>query len=139
MKTEITTELKEHGTMGHKSSGQITKINVENIPCYSPIGIDSEERKTGQRLLISVYVDIDSSKITSSDTVNSTFSYVDIYKTVQETGKSPHSLIESLAEDIARAVLKHPLVSLAKIKVHKPHIPYPEFQGNVSVEIERRK
>ena len=121
-----------------KTTNKITTINVEKIPCYCSIGIDPEERKIGQQLLVDVSVDIDSSSATSTDNINNTFSYVDIYKTVQKIGTSkPHSLIEALGEDIANALLKHPLVIKAKIKVHKPHIPYKEFQGNVSVEIER--
>ena len=76
----------------------------------------------------------------SSDSVSNTLSYVDIYKTVQEAGKSkPHSLIETLAEEIAEVLLKQSVVQKVKIKVHKPHIPYPEFQGNVSVEVTREK
>lgn len=122
------------------SNKKITTINLQTIPCYSSIGIDKEEKKIGQRLLIDVCVDIDSNKATSSDNVANTFSYVDIYKIVQEIGtEKPHSLIETLAEEISEAILKHPLVLKAKIKVHKPHIPYPDFQGNVSVEIERKK
>ncbi len=118
----------------------LTTINIEKIPCYCSIGIDPEERKMGQELLVDVSIDIDSSSAASTDDINNTFSYVDIYKTVQKIGTSkPHSLIEALGEDLACALLKHSLVIKAKIKVHKPHIPYKEFQGNVSVEIERSK
>ena len=119
---------------------KLTTITVEKIPCYCSIGIDPEERKMGQQLLVDISVDIDSNNAISSDNINDTFSYVDIYKTVQKIATSkPHSLIEALAEDIALVLLKHSLVSKAKIKLHKPHIPYKDFQGNVSVEIERRK
>ena len=119
---------------------KITTINVEQIPCYCSIGIDPEERKLGQRLLIDVHLDVDSSNATRSDNIKDTFSYVNIYKTVQLIGGSkPHSLIEVLAEELALAFLRRTLVLKAKVKVHKPHIPYPEFQGNVSVEVERTK
>ena len=116
------------------------KINVENIPCYVSIGIHDEEKKMGQKLLIDVTVEIDSSKATKTDDVSNTINYVDIYNTVQKTGKSKsYSLIETLAESVFEAIIVHPSVKSVKIKVHKPHIPFPEFQGNVSVEIERRK
>lgn len=129
-RTDTATRIKED---------ELTKINVENIPCYTAIGIDKEERKAGQKLLIDVNCYITSKEILNADNIKSTFSYVDIYKSVQEVGKKSHELIESLAEDIARVLLKHPLVERVKIKVYKPHIPYPEFQGNVSVEVERTK
>ena len=74
-----------------------TIINVEKIPCYCSIGIDPEEKKMGQQLLIDVSVDIDSKSAVGSDNINDTFSYVDIYKIVQKVGTSkPHSLIEVL-------------------------------------------
>ena len=119
---------------------KFTTINVENISCYCSIGIDSEEKKLGQKLLIDVCVEIDSNGAIKTDSVDNTLSYVDIYKTVQGVGKSkPHSLIETLAEEIAEALLKQSVVQKVKIKVHKPHIPYPDFQGDVSVEVERIK
>lgn len=116
------------------------KINVEKIPCYVSIGIHDEEKKMGQKLLIDVYVEINSDKATKSDHVSNTFSYVDICKIVQDVGKiKSYSLIETLAESILEGIIKHPVVVSAKVRVHKPHIPFPDFQGNVSVEVERRK
>ena len=122
------------------TSNKTTTINVRNIPCYCSIGIDVEEKKLGQKLLIDVHLDINSAGVVKSDNIGNTFSYVDIYKTVQKVGKSkPHSLIEALAEDIASSLLEHPIALKAKIIVYKPHIPYPDFQGSVSVEVERTK
>jgi len=116
------------------------KINVDQIPCYVSIGIHDEEKKMGQKLLIDVTVEIDSSKAVKTDSVSNTINYVDIYNTVQKVGKAKsYSLIETLAESVFEAIMVHPSVKSAKIKVHKPHIPFPDFQGKVSVEIERTK
>lgn len=118
---------------------KITKINIQNIPCYSSIGIHEEEKKMGQQLLIDVHLDIDASSI-SSDDISNTVSYIDIYEIVHNISKAKsYSLIEALAEEITEAILKKPLVKRVKVKVCKPHIPYPEFQGDVSVEVERGK
>ena len=119
---------------------KIIKINVENIPSYCSIGIHDEEKKMGQKLLIDASIDADLSRAVYSDDVKDTLSYTDIHKAVQKICKSKsHSLIEVLADEIAEAFLKHPLILKAKIKVHKPHIPFPDFQGDVSVEVEREK
>ena len=119
---------------------KITIINVENIPCYCSIGIHSEEKKMGQNLIIDVRLKIASSLAVSTDSIENTLSYVDVYNVVQEVGKSrSYSLIEVLGEEIAETLLKHPLVLEAKIKVHKPHIPFPNFRGDVSIEVERTK
>ena len=121
-------------------SEKTTKINVTDIPCYCSIGIDPEEKKMGQELVIDISLEIDSTKASKTDNVSDTVSYVDVYKTVQKVGQSKSfSLIEFLAEELASNILKLPLVLSVKLKVNKPHIPYKDFQGNVSVEVERRK
>ena len=119
---------------------KITKININDIPYYCSIGIAPEEKKMGQELIVDVTIEIDSTKVSKTDSVSDTVSYVDIYNIVQKTGQSKSfSVIEFLAEELAANILKLPLIISAKVKVHKPHIPYKDFQGNVSVEIERRK
>lgn len=120
-----------------KESVNITTINVENIPCYSSIGIHAEEKKMGQQLIVDIYLDIAEVEY---DDIKATVSYVDVYQAVQTTCKSKsYSLIEVLAQELADSLISFPNAIRAKIKVHKPHIPFPEFQGNVSVEVERTK
>ncbi len=117
-----------------------TKININNIPCYCSIGIAPEEKKMGQQLFVDVTIEIDSTKISKTDNIIDTVSYVDVYQIVQKVGQSKSfSVIEFLAEELSSHILQLPLILSVKVKVHKPHIPYKGFQGNVSVEIERTK
>ena len=119
---------------------KITKINIHDIPCYCSIGIAPEEKKMGQKLIVDVYLEVDSTKISKTDNIADTVSYVDVYQIIQKVGQSKSfSVIEFLVEELASNILKLPLVLSAKVKVHKPHIPYKDFQGNVSVEVERKK
>lgn len=123
-----------------RATKKIGSIHVENVPCYCSIGIHEEEKKMGQKLLIDAHFDVDLSQAISEDDVKHTISYVDIYKGIQRIGQSkPHSLIETLADEIVETFLRHPLVLKAKVRVCKPHIPFKDFQGDVSVEIERSK
>ena len=119
---------------------KITKINIIDIPCYCSIGTASEEKKMGQKLIVDIAIEIDSTKVSKTDSVSDTVSYVDIYDIVQKVGQSKSfSVIESLVEELASNILQLPLIILAKVKVYKPHIPYKGFHGNVSIEVERRK
>ncbi len=120
-------------------NNKITTINIENIPCYCSIGIHKEERKMGQQLLISISLDINSSKLVQTDDINDTVSYVDVYKTIQKIGENSYSLIETLGEKIAESLLKNFSVAKVRVKVQKPHIPFAGFQGDVSVDIVREK
>ena len=122
------------------SEHKTTKINVTDIPCYCSIGIAPEEKKMGQELIVDISLEIDSTKASKSDNVADTVSYVDVYQTVQKTGQAKsYSLIEFFAEELASKLLQLSLVNSVRVKVYKPHIPYKDFHGNVSVEIERRK
>lgn len=119
---------------------KIATVNVENVPCYCSIGVHDEEKKMGQKLLVDAYVDIDLSKAINSDNILDALSYVDVYKCIQRIGQSKsHSLIEVIADKVAETLLEYPLVVKARVRIHKPHIPFPEFHGDVSVEVERNK
>lgn len=119
---------------------QTTTINVQNIPCYTGIGIHDEEKKMGQRLFIDAILEIDSTNLAKTDDVSDTVSYVNVYKIVQDVGSSKtHNLIEYFGEEVATEVLKLPLVNKVTIKVRKPHIPFKDFQGDISIELTRSK
>ena len=124
----------------NKTTEKTTRINVQNIPVYCSIGCGREERETGQKLLIDISLDIDSSNVSLSDNVKDTMSYVDIYSMIQKICQlKPRNLIEKLAEDISSSLLSNPLSKSVIVKIRKPHIPFKDFQGDVSVEIEREK
>ena len=121
-------------------SDETTTINIEKIPCYCSIGIAPEEKKMGQEIIVDVSLEIDSTRALKTDNVSDTVSYIDVYQVIQKAGKSKSfSLIEVFAEESARNLLELPLVNSVKVRVHKPHIPYQDFHGNVSVEVERKK
>ena len=117
-----------------------TLINIEKIPCYCSIGIDPEEKKMGQQLFVDVIVEVDSTKVSNTDNLSDTVNYVNVYNVIQKVGKSKSfSLVEFFTEELASCILQLPRIISVKVKVHKPHIPYKDFQGNVSVEVERKK
>ncbi|OGI18502.1 MAG: dihydroneopterin aldolase [Candidatus Melainabacteria bacterium RIFCSPHIGHO2_02_FULL_34_12] len=121
-----------------RTSKKIITVNVENISAYCSIGIHDEEKKMGQELLIDASFEADLSRAVESDNVKDTLNYVDVYKGIQKIAKSKsYSLIETLADEIVETFLKHPQILKAKIKIKKPHVPFPDFHGDVSVEIER--
>src|SRR5437762_640324 len=107
------------------SAKKTTRINVKQIPCYCAIGCGEKEKEIGQKLLIDVWVDVLSDNFLGTDNVKDSISYVEIYKAVQQVGKSkPYSLIEVLAEDLAKSILLFTAVHNVKVTVHKQHIPF---------------
>ena len=55
---------------------------------------------------------------------------------VLETDRSPHELLEAVAEDLAQLVLADERVRQVRVRVTKPQAPLP-VDGSVAVEITR--
>ncbi len=140
MNTTSLTEKSSFLDEKKKTTSKTTGINVQNIPVYCSIGCGKEEKEIGQKLFIDVSLEINSEELASSDNVNDTMSYVDVYKIVEKVSCSKsRNLIEKLADDLADTLLNNKLVQSVRVKIRKPHIPFKDFQGEVSVEVERTK
>lgn len=114
-------------------------IKISGIAAKGFHGVLEKERRRGQKFLVDVefYLPLKS----LNDQLNKTVNYAEVAKVVknQITGE-PRMLIETLAEDIAREILKKfKRIKIVKVVVHKPNAPIPLKFKDVSVEIERSR
>jgi dihydroneopterin aldolase len=116
-------------------------IKVENIPCYTKIGVADNEREIGQTLIIDLQAYMDLRQAGNVDELESTISYVEFSKSVQNTTqKRDYKLIENLASCVAEDLLQNfPKVQAVRVRVSKPHIPNVEFKGSASATIFRSR
>jgi 7,8-dihydroneopterin aldolase/epimerase/oxygenase len=99
------------------------------------IGVHEHEKKGPQRVLISVdlYVPLAAST-PRADTLDEVFDYDFIRRTVAERVRRGHiHLVETLADDVLRAMLAHPMVRAARVSTAKPGA-YDDCAG-VGVEV----
>lgn len=117
------------------------KIIVKNIKCYTKIGVAENERAIGQNLLIDLSAYLDLSKAAKVDELESTISYVEISKSVQQTcQKRDFKILENLAANICQDIFEQfAQIQLLEVEVHKPHIPNPQFIGQASVFVCRSR
>ena len=99
------------------------------------IGVPDDERENSQRLLISLELQNDFIKASSKDDLNATIDYHAVYLLVHEIcGQRERKLIETLAEDIASAVLEEFRAPCVKVEIKKFILPNA---ASVSAKIER--
>ena len=115
-------------------------IHLRGLEFYAYHGVLPEEQVLGQRFLIDLDLYLDLSKAGSSDRVEDTIHYGEVYQVIKAcvTGES-HQLLEHLAEDIAQRVLMKFSATSVRVEVHKPQAPIPGIFRDVSVEIWRDK
>ncbi len=115
-------------------------ITLTGLRAFGYHGVFDFERREGQEFIVDLVVGLDMRPAAHSDDVADTVDYGALATDVTAivTGE-PLNLIEALAERIADAVLRHPLVQVVTVTVHKPSAPIPTEFGDVTVTSTRER
>jgi dihydroneopterin aldolase / 2-amino-4-hydroxy-6-hydroxymethyldihydropteridine diphosphokinase len=116
-----------------KATGRLV---LTGLTAFGYHGNNPAERKLGQVFTADLEVSVDTRRAASTDRIEDTISYPILEKTARAIleGK-PANLLETVAERIATAVLKHPEVSQVTVRVSK-RPPLPNLSA-FAVEITR--
>lgn len=99
------------------------KVYLKNYVVIAKHGYYKEEHAKAQRFIVSVVAACDIRSAGITDDLKETLNYEQIRKAVHDIlMKSPHSLVESLAEEIAAAILGHAKVSTVEVDIAKPDV-----------------
>ncbi len=101
-------------------------------------GMFPAERRDGQEFIVDINVHLASNSAATSDALADTVNYAVVAEIVHEriVGE-PVDLIETLAENIAAAVLALSGVSRVEVMVHKPQAPITVPFADVALRIVR--
>ena len=112
------------------------QIQIKDLHLRTIIGINDEERRNRQDVLINITLYADMRAAGRSDDINDAVNYRTITKQiiglVEESG---FFLVEKMAAEIAAICLADPRVERAQVRVEKPGAL--RFARSVGVEIER--
>lgn len=98
-------------------------VYLKNYIVVAKHGYYKEEHSKSQRFVVSVIASCDVKQAGKSDKLIETFNYELIRKAVHEIlMKSPHDLLESLAEEIASAILVYEKVTSVEVDIAKPDV-----------------
>ena len=117
------------------------RIILEGMRFYGFHGVNPEERVLGQEYLVDLAVEMDLVIAGTSDHLEDTVSYAQIYRAVRDVMEGePRNLLEAAAQSIADRVLYEFPIDSVSVRVKKPH---PPIRGsvieNATVEITRRR
>ena len=99
------------------------KVYLKNYVVVAKHGYYKEEHAKAQRFVVSVVVSCDTKTAGMSDDLQETLNYEYIRTSVHDIlMKSPHSLVESLAEEIAVKILSHSRAVTVEVDISKPDV-----------------
>jgi 7,8-dihydroneopterin aldolase/epimerase/oxygenase len=114
----------------------MAQILLENMEFYSFHGHYAEERKIGNRFLVSVNLDTDLQKPSETDHLEDALDYRSVYETVKEEMKVSSNLLEHVAGRIVDSLCaKFSSIKKVTVKVTKLNPPLGGKTGGVSVVI----
>jgi D-erythro-7,8-dihydroneopterin triphosphate epimerase len=112
------------------------QINIKDLHLRTVIGINEEERRDRQDVLINIVMDVDVRRAGESDDIDDAVNYRTITKRIiQLVENSQFYLVEKMAAEIAAICLSDPRVDHARVTVEKPGAL--RFARSVGVTIER--
>ncbi len=112
------------------------RIMIKELLVRCVLGVDDEERREMQDVLVSVTLHADLRKAGQSDRLEDAIDYRSIKKQILGTAEgSRYRLVEALAERVAALCLGHPGVRRVDVLVEKPGSL--RFARSAAVEITR--
>jgi dihydroneopterin aldolase len=105
---------------------------------YGYHGVSPAEKETGRRFEVDVELYVNIRPASESDKLSDTVNYTQVYKTVEEILSREHfSLLETIAERLAEAILSRFHVGSVAVRVRKKIPPIPGNLDHIEVEIKR--
>ncbi len=115
-------------------------VRLNNMIFYAHHGYYKAERELGQKFEVDVEMICNFQKAVKTDRLEDTVNYREVYNRVADIfNRQKFTLLETLAETIAREILGSFAISAITIRVRKPQVSLNGFLDNVEVEITRRR
>jgi dihydroneopterin aldolase/2-amino-4-hydroxy-6-hydroxymethyldihydropteridine diphosphokinase len=114
-------------------------ISIQDLECFGYHGVLGEEKKLGQKFLISLDLSVDLSRAAETDRCEDTVDYSAVCAQVKQlTETNVYDLIETLAGEIAKHILfQFSMVTAVTVTVKKPWAPIMCSVKTVAVTITR--
>lgn len=116
------------------------RLIVSGLALFTHCGVTPEERAVGQRIVVDVDMTVELGEAARRGGLEATVDYADLCRQVIEVGeKARHTLLESLAIDVAEAVLARPRVREVRVRIIKPTPPIVPAVEAFIVELVRSR
>lgn len=106
------------------------KIFIADIEVFYRVGVSEEERKTAQKLLLTIEMKHDFSEAAATDDLTKTIDYYAVSQSLLTFGQNKSwKLLETLSKDIAEYIMKNFQPAGVEVFVKKFIIPEAKFVG----------
>lgn len=114
------------------------RITLTGLVVHGYHGVFPEEKRDGHDFVLDVTLWLDLTAAAAGDDLRRTVHYGELAQLAADIVTGPsRDLIETVAADIADAVMARYPVHAVEVTVHKPSAPIPLTFGDVSVTIRR--
>ena len=114
------------------------RISVRGLRVFGRHGVLPHEREVGQVFVIDLDLVVDLTAAGRSDDLGQTVDYAALTgRVVELVASRPRTLLEAVAEDVARLALEDALVQQVRVRVAKPDPPVSADLAEVAVEVVR--
>ena len=118
------------------------QVRIANLKLYGFHGVHPQERVVGAYYTLNVVIDTDFSRAITTDKLDGTISYADVYDTIKAEMAVPSQLLEHVAGRICHALLdRFPTAQAVHLEILKENPPMgADCQGaGVSLEVCRQQ
>ena len=123
-----------HAWAGTEDARELTASSCAGLQVRGHHGVFEHERRDGQDFLVDITVWLDLAPAAASDDLADTLDYGALAQTAADiVAGEPRDLIETVAAQIADAVMTDTRVHAAEVTLHKPSAPIPLTFADVAV------
>ena len=117
---------------------QIAKINIRDLRLRTFIGINDDEKKNQQDVVINIRIHYHAQKAVTFNVIEEALNYRTITKKViTHVEQNRFLLLERMTDEVLSLVMEHPQVMWADVTIDKPHAL--RFSDSVSISLSARR
>ena len=117
---------------------QIAKIHIPDLRLRTYIGINDDEKKNKQDVVINIRIHYHAERAVSFNVINEALNYRTITKKViSHVESNRFLLLERMTDEVLSLVMEHPQVMWADVMIDKPHAL--RFSDSVSIALSARR
>ena len=116
------------------------KIIIKEAKFMCNIGVTREERRKKQKVLVDIELFLDTKKAAKTDSIKDTINYSYAYGLIKKMAeRKEYSLIEAMAEGIAKGILHSFKIPKVLVRIKKPKALADRNVKYAAVEVIREK
>ena len=114
------------------------RLRLLGIQAYGHLGVTMKERELGQRVEVDVELEYAGTPERRPDAIDARYDYEEVSRLVRaHVSEARCRLAETLAEELALALLEEFDSPRVRIRLRKMHVPVADFSGVPEIVVER--